>query len=116
MCSGKRGVHHGVQQVPALSARHTGGAGPQVPGSYGAAAGKEEQVEELRSSAATRPRRPPTSAPGPGLPSGAAADQRLTLTAARLEICVFAFVPHRPPEETLEFSRARAFVRRTEQK
>lgn len=59
VCSGKRGVHHGLQQVSALPARHTGGAHPQAPGSYGAAARQEEQVEELRRSAATHPVPPP---------------------------------------------------------
>lgn len=55
VCSGKRGVHHGIQQISALSARHTRGTHPQVFGSYRAAASKEEQVEELRSSTATGP-------------------------------------------------------------
>lgn len=44
MCLGKRGVHHGVQQIPALSAGHAGGSRPQVFGSNRAAARKEEQV------------------------------------------------------------------------
>lgn len=47
--SGKRGVHHGIQQVSALPASHAGGTHPQVFGSYRSAARKEEQVEELRS-------------------------------------------------------------------
>lgn len=47
--SGKGGVHHGIQQVSALPASHAGGTHPQVFGSYGSAARKEEQVEELRS-------------------------------------------------------------------
>lgn len=47
--SGKRGVHHGIQQVSALPASHAGGTHPQVFGSYWSAARKEKQVEELRS-------------------------------------------------------------------
>lgn len=35
---GKRGVHHGVQQIPALPAGHTGGPHPQVFGGNRAAA------------------------------------------------------------------------------
>lgn len=35
---GKRGVHHGVQQVPALPAGHTGRPRPQVSGGNRAAA------------------------------------------------------------------------------
>lgn len=47
--AGKRGVHHGLQQIPALPARHTRGARPQIPRGYRPAARKEEQVEELKS-------------------------------------------------------------------
>lgn len=48
MSSGKRGVHHGLQQIPALPAEHTRGTHPQILGGYRSAAGQEEQVEELK--------------------------------------------------------------------
>lgn len=47
--SGERRVHHGVQQISALPARHTRRTHPQILGGYRTAASKEEQVEELNS-------------------------------------------------------------------
>ncbi len=46
--SGKRGVHDGLQQIPALPAGHARGTRPQILGGYRAAACEEEQVEELK--------------------------------------------------------------------
>lgn len=53
--SGERRVHHGVQQISALPARHTRRTHPQILGGYRTAASEEEQVEELNSSFSPHP-------------------------------------------------------------
>lgn len=47
LCPGERRVHHGVQQIPAMSAWHSGGAHQQIPGVNRTAACQEGEVEEL---------------------------------------------------------------------